>query len=114
MAEKQFGSIKRFGARYGRTVKHNLAKIEKQLRTFQKCPYCYAKKAKRVANGIWECRKCGAKFTGKAYTVGGKLKPAEQLVEEALPEVKEVAEEPTERPKKKPKKEAKEEPNDEV
>ncbi|MFH0978470.1 MAG: hypothetical protein V1837_04175 [Candidatus Woesearchaeota archaeon] len=75
MGEKQFGSIKRFGARYGRTVKHNLAKIEEGLRNFQKCPYCFAVKVKRVSSGVWHCRKCDAKFTGKAYIVSGKLKP---------------------------------------
>jgi large subunit ribosomal protein L37Ae len=69
MAKKGLGSVKRFGARYGRTVKHKLAGIEKSLRGFQTCPYCHSKRAKRTAAGIWECRKCNAKFTGRAYTI---------------------------------------------
>lgn len=71
--EKTYGSIKRFGARYGRTVKFKLSKIEKLQRKRYKCPSCNAEKVKRVAKGIWECRKCGNKFAGKAYTVSKKV-----------------------------------------
>jgi large subunit ribosomal protein L37Ae len=81
MAKKRSGSIKRFGVRYGRTVKHKLAQAESEMKTFQECPYCGAIKVKRIASGIWNCRKCKAKFTGKAYAVGGKPK-AESLGEE--------------------------------
>jgi len=66
---KKHGSVKRFGARYGRRVKHRLAEIESVLKGKHKCPYCRAPKAKRISVGIWECKKCGAKFTGKAYSV---------------------------------------------
>ena len=70
MAEiKKLGSVKRFGARYGRRVKHRLAEIETVQKGKHKCPYCHTEKVKRVAAGIWKCRKCGAKFTGKAYSV---------------------------------------------
>ena len=67
--QKKLGSIKRFGARYGRRVKHQLAKVEAVQRAKHKCPYCRAQKVKRVAAGIWNCQKCGAKFTGKAYSI---------------------------------------------
>ena len=68
MVKKTLGSAKRFGARYGKTVKSKVAKIEAEQRRFHKCPYCTYEKVKRVSAGIWECRKCGAKFTGRAYT----------------------------------------------
>lgn len=71
--EKSFGSVKRFGARYGRTVKHKLAKIEAELRKKHKCPYCHSPSAKRVVVGIWSCKKCNAKFTGKAYSISKKI-----------------------------------------
>jgi len=67
MAQK-LGSVKRFGPRYGRTVKHKFAKIEAVQKGKHKCPYCHAMKAKRLSTGIWHCRKCGAKFTGRAYS----------------------------------------------
>ncbi|MBD3164336.1 50S ribosomal protein L37ae [Candidatus Woesearchaeota archaeon] len=74
MAEaKKLGSSKRFGARYGRTVKQRFAKIEKEQRRLHKCPYCNRLSAKRVANGIWRCKKCSSKFTGKAHNIS---KPA--------------------------------------
>lgn len=71
MASKQRqGSIKRFGARYGRGVKLKFGTIEAEQRRDHPCPYCRTVRVRRVAAGIWECRKCGAKFTGRAYTVG--------------------------------------------
>ena len=70
MAEIQkLGSVKRFGARYGRSVKHKLAKIEAIQKGKHQCPYCHGFKAKRLSVGIWTCGKCKAKFTGKAYSI---------------------------------------------
>jgi len=59
---------KRFGARYGRKPKKKFAKIEKTQRAKHKCPYCNKAAVKRIAAGIWQCRKCSIKFAGKAYT----------------------------------------------
>ena len=88
------GSAKRFGARYGRTVKHKFAKIEALQRKKYKCPYCSYDKVKRLSSGIWHCRKCNAKFTNKAYTIEEvKIKeeifPEEGIKEEAKGEIKE-------------------------
>ncbi len=63
-------SIKRFGARYGRGVKLKFGIIEAEQRRDHLCPYCRAVRVRRVVVGIWECRKCGSKFTGRAYTIG--------------------------------------------
>lgn len=81
MSKKRLGSIKRFGARYGRTVKFKLAQAEAEMKTFQACPYCNAMKVKRLSTGIWLCRKCQAKFTGKAYTVSKKTRSVEETRE---------------------------------
>jgi large subunit ribosomal protein L37Ae len=61
-------SVKRYGVRYGRTTKNKVAKIESGYRNKNKCPYCHYVGVKRVAAGIWSCKKCGVKFAGKAYT----------------------------------------------
>ncbi len=77
MAKKIKSTVKRFGARYGRTIREKVSKIEDILRGKHKCPYCSAMKAKRIAAGIWKCKKCNSKFTGAAYTVKRKIKGAE-------------------------------------
>ncbi len=81
MAEiEKYGSVRRFGARYGRRLKERFGKIEIEQRKKQKCPYCSALKVKRIAVGIWECRKCKAKFSGKAYSVTKKIAFKEEKI----------------------------------
>ena len=91
-SEEGLGSVKRFGARYGRKTKLKFSKVETEQRKLHKCPYCNKVAVKRLAAGIWNCRKCGAKFAGKAYSVSRViiLKEPEQ-VDEAP---QEVAQEP--------------------
>ncbi len=62
-------TTKRFGARYGRTVKHKLAKIERQSKAVYKCPYCKSQSVTKKMAGIWSCSKCDKTFTSKAYFV---------------------------------------------
>lgn len=66
---EKLGPAKRFGARYGSKPKHKYAKIEIEQRKKHQCPYCRKLAVKRLSVGIWHCRKCNAKFTGKAYTI---------------------------------------------
>jgi large subunit ribosomal protein L37Ae len=89
MAEiEKYGSVKRFGARYGRKLKERFGKIEKEQRKKHKCPYCSAIKVKRMALGIWKCSKCDSKFTGRAYSIAHKkFKEIKQLKEEIKKEV---------------------------
>ena len=82
MAEKKkVGSTRRFGARYGRTTRQKFGEVEKEQRRLHKCPYCSNVKVKRIAAGIWQCRKCNVKFAGRAYSIKEKLiikKPEEE------------------------------------
>ena len=74
MAEvKRYGAAKRFGARYGRRLKQKYAEVEAMQKQLYACPYCSYQKVKRLAAGIWQCRKCDAKFTSRAYTVSKKV-----------------------------------------
>jgi len=88
-------STKRFGARYGRTVKERFGAIESEQRKLHKCPYCEKEKVKRLSPGIWQCKKCNAKFTGRAYTITSKKKVKEEI-EEPIEETTEEAEMPDE------------------
>ncbi len=81
---EKLGSAKRFGARYGSKPKHKFAKIEKEQRKKHRCPYCNNVKVKRVAAGIWHCRKCNSKFTGKAYSVAKAITFEEAKEEKSL------------------------------
>lgn len=67
MATKKVGSAGRFGPRYGRKIRQKVADIEKKQKAWHKCPYCNKLKVKRAAIGIWVCRSCGSRFTGRAY-----------------------------------------------
>jgi len=69
MATKKVGTTGRFGVRYGRKLRGKVQAIEKKLKGKHKCPYCNKLKVKRLAAGIWQCKTCEAKFTGKAYTI---------------------------------------------
>lgn len=82
------GPVKRFGVRYGRTVKFKRAAVEKMQKASTKCPYCAKHHVKRISKGVWNCGKCGNKFTGQAYTFSAKdtmasLPPVEQVIAEA-------------------------------
>ena len=64
---KKVGSVGRYQSRYGvrtRTIIKNIELIQKSK---QVCPSCGHKKVKRVSSGIWQCIKCGVKYTGGAY-----------------------------------------------
>ena len=89
---ENLGSAKRFGARYGRKTKLKFSKVETEQRKLHKCPYCSKVAVKRIALGIWGCRKCNAKFTGKAYSVSKKIITKEQEITEE-PEIKQEASE---------------------
>ena len=83
-SEEGLGSAKRFGARYGRKTKLKFSNVETEQRKLHRCPYCSKTAVKRVALGIWQCRKCNVKFAGKAYSVTRKIvtKEPEEMTEE--------------------------------
>ena len=64
---KKIKSAGRFGARYGKTPKARLVKVEEKQRKKQKCPFCKRLGAKRSSKGIWNCLKCKKKFASGAF-----------------------------------------------
>ncbi len=67
MATKKVKSAGRFGARYGKRIRQLVVDIEQKQKAKHQCPYCSKYSIKRLAVGIFQCKKCDAKFTGKAY-----------------------------------------------
>jgi large subunit ribosomal protein L37Ae len=67
LAKKKSGSAARFGSRYGKKVREKVSEIESIEKRRHVCPRCNMPYVKRVSSGIWQCKKCGTKFTGLAY-----------------------------------------------
>ena len=71
---KKIKSAGRFGARYGKTPKARLVKVEEKQRIKQICHFCKKLGAKRLSKGIWKCFKCGKKFASGVFYLENKLK----------------------------------------
>ena len=67
MATKKVGSAGRFGVRYGKRIRNAVITVEIRQKQKQICPFCKRPTAKRMAKGIFECKKCHKRFTGGAY-----------------------------------------------
>lgn len=67
MATKKVGSTGKYGPRYGTKTKKIVAVIEREQKKRHPCPFCERAALKRLAAGIWLCKKCGKKFAGAAY-----------------------------------------------
>ncbi len=75
--KKRKGLSKRFGARYGSTIRKRVDEIEASTKRSKKCPYCNAMQVQRLAIGIWRCKKCKVKFTGRAYSLRDSVRKGE-------------------------------------
>jgi large subunit ribosomal protein L37Ae len=64
---KKVGSTGKFGVRYGRRIRQRILEVESSKKEKWNCPNCHKPGLKRLSAGVWECRKCRAKFAGKAY-----------------------------------------------
>ena len=64
---KKVGIAGKYSVRYGVRVRKRLGDVETARAAKYPCPRCLAKRVKRKASGIWECRKCDLVFAGGAY-----------------------------------------------
>lgn len=73
MKVKKVGPAGTFGPRYGTAVRRRYAEVISGMRVPHECPRCHLRAVKRLAVGVWSCRKCGVKFAGGAYLPTTKL-----------------------------------------
>ena len=64
----------------GATLRKRYARVMSTVRATNKCPSCASPSVKRVSVGLWNCKKCGYRFAGGAYTPSTKLGEAAQRV----------------------------------
>ena len=57
----------RFGPRYGVSVRRRATAVIKRLKQSYTCPVCQYQKVKRVAAGVWNCKKCDHTFAGGVW-----------------------------------------------
>ena len=79
---KKVGSTGRFGPRYGTKIRKLALEIERKVRQKYRCPGCGALRVKRVGTSLWQCRRCGVKFAGAAYSPSVLAAPAGTSVKE--------------------------------
>jgi len=61
------GIAGRLGPRYGVRIRRRVQEVEELQKQRHPCPRCLARNVKRVASGVWKCRRCGLAFAGGAY-----------------------------------------------
>ena len=64
---KKVGITGKYGPRYGTKTKKVILEMEIKQEKEKVCPYCERPALKRLAAGIWYCKKCKTKFAGGAY-----------------------------------------------
>lgn len=64
---KKAGSVGRFGARYGVSIRRRIREVESKQHAEHACNSCGAPRVRRISTGIWQCAKCGHTFAGGAY-----------------------------------------------
>jgi large subunit ribosomal protein L37Ae len=66
--------------RGGATLRKRYSRVMDSLNVYHRCPNCASVKVKRESVGLWECRKCGHRFAGGAYTPSTKVGQASRRI----------------------------------
>ena len=64
---KKVGNTGWMGPRYGIRIRRRVLDIDRAREATAACPRCSTLTLDRVASGVFECRRCGAKFASGAY-----------------------------------------------
>jgi len=60
-------SAARFGPRYGRKSRKQVADSEEKSKASYDCPSCNRNRVRRTSTAIWSCSKCGYTFAGGSF-----------------------------------------------
>ena len=64
---KKVGSTGWMGPRYGIRIRRRVLEIDRARKAPAACPRCATVTVRRVASGVFVCRRCGTKFASNAY-----------------------------------------------
>ena len=64
---KKVGNTGWMGPRYGIRIRRRVLEIDRARIADAACPRCSTITVERVASGVFECRRCGTKFSSNAY-----------------------------------------------
>jgi large subunit ribosomal protein L37Ae len=64
---KKVGSTGWMGPRYGIRIRRRVLEIDRARGPAAPCPRCSTVTLRRVASGVFECRRCGTRFASNAY-----------------------------------------------
>merc|ERR1712217_446957 len=66
---KKVGIVGKYGTRYGSSLRKQVKKMEISQHSKSTCLFCGKNSVKRTAVGIWDCRSCGKRYAGGAYSL---------------------------------------------
>jgi large subunit ribosomal protein L37Ae len=64
---KKVGATGWMGPRYGIRIRRRVLEIDRARSRSAPCPRCSTVTLRRVASGVYECRRCGTRFASNAY-----------------------------------------------
>lgn len=70
---KKIKAAGKFSSSGGTNIRKEFNAIEAVQRKKQICPHCNRPGVKRIAAGIWNCKKCGKTFAHGAYSLNKQL-----------------------------------------
>jgi large subunit ribosomal protein L37Ae len=64
---KKVGNTGWMGPRYGIRIRRRVLSLDRSREAAAACPKCATVTVRRIASGVYECRRCGTQFASGAY-----------------------------------------------